>query len=102
MATPKVNITQAVGRILRCKENKSTIIDIVDQHGIFQRQYKKRITLYKKQKFKLFETDMEGWKNNQWQGLLTNDTFKKKSKKKKKPKNDNILEQGKCMLDMSY
>ena len=28
MCTPKVNITQAVGRILRCKENKSTIIDV--------------------------------------------------------------------------
>jgi len=113
MATPKVNITQAVGRILRCKENKSIIVDIVDQHMIFQRQYKKRIVIYKKQKFKLSETDMEGYKNNQWQNLLTIDNYNKGAKGAKGAKGTkgakgakgakvNLLEQGKCMMDMSY
>ena len=52
MCTPKVNVTQAVGRILRSKEHSSLVIDIVDQHGLFQRQYKKRKAIYKSQNFK--------------------------------------------------
>ena len=93
MASPKVNITQAVGRILRSKEHKALVIDIVDQHGIFQRQYKK-------QKFKLLEATMEGYDNNEWQTLLTNIKGGKKSSKKTGKKNE--FEQGKCMLDLNY
>ena len=86
MASPKVNITQAVGRILRTNTIKALVIDVVDPHVIFQRQYKKRKTLYKKQKFKLLETTMEGYDNNEWQTLLTNIKGDKKSLKKSKKK----------------
>ena len=102
MASPKVNITQAVGRILRTKEHKALVIDVVDPHVIFQRQYKKRKTLYKKQKFKLLETTMEGYDNNEWQTLLTNIKGDKKSLKKSKKKSENVFEQGKCMIDLNY
>tara|TARA_A100001011_G_scaffold399991_2_gene511557 strand:- start:1076 stop:2557 length:1482 start_codon:yes stop_codon:yes gene_type:complete len=102
MASPKVNITQAVGRILRSKEHSSLVIDIVDQHGIFQRQYKKRKAIYKRQKFKLLEATMDGYKNNEWQTLLTYVKGDKKSKVKKTKKSENIFEQGKCMMDLSY
>ena len=37
-----MNITQAVGRILRTKDHKALVIDVVDPHVIFQRQYKKK------------------------------------------------------------
>jgi superfamily II DNA or RNA helicase len=47
-ATPRSNITQAIGRIYR-KEHEITpmIIDIVDTYSVFPYQYKKRKTIYK-------------------------------------------------------
>ena len=99
MATDVVLETQAED--LTDAQNFSQEIEI-GKYNVLTKTYDPYTVDEINQKVKKFETDMEGWKNNQWQGLLTNDTFKKKSKKKKKPKNDNILEQGKCMLDMSY
>ena len=49
MATPKSNIIQSVGRILRetpGKQNRPKIIDIIDQWGPFYAQYKKRCNYY--------------------------------------------------------
>ena len=51
MATPKSDVEQSVGRILREEHTQALIIDIVDMHGIFQRQWAKRHKWYKKQKF---------------------------------------------------
>ena len=42
MATPKVDIRQAVGRILRNNKGDKLVVDIIDQHEIFQRHWKKR------------------------------------------------------------
>ena len=51
LASPKSDVVQAVGRILRDKEcdrkNIPLIIDIVDVHEIFQRQAQKRQHYYK-------------------------------------------------------
>ena len=52
MATPKTDVTQAVGRILRVKHKQPLVIDIVDQHDIFQRQSIKRLRFYKKCNYK--------------------------------------------------
>ena len=38
MATPKSDVTQAVGRILRKKRDESVVVDIVDPHIIFQKK----------------------------------------------------------------
>ena len=43
-ATPKTDIEQAVGRILRVKHNNPLIIDIVDKHDLFRKQWLKRLT----------------------------------------------------------
>ncbi len=50
MATPKTDITQPVGRILRAKhdQTKPIIVDIVDSHKCFQNQYQQRKRFYKK------------------------------------------------------
>lgn len=52
LATPKSDIEQSVGRILRTKEqeriNVPIIIDIIDQIPYFERQYLKRYQFYKK------------------------------------------------------
>jgi superfamily II DNA or RNA helicase len=53
MATPKTDIEQAVGRILREKHSNPVVIDIIDQHLPFRNQWRKRKTFYKKQNYKI-------------------------------------------------
>jgi superfamily II DNA or RNA helicase len=53
MATPKTDIEQAVGRILREKHGNPVVIDIIDQHQPFRNQWKKRKTFYKKQNYQI-------------------------------------------------
>ena len=56
MATPRTDVTQAVGRILRVKHERPLVVDIVDSHEIFQRQWKKRRTFYTKNKYTIEQT----------------------------------------------
>ena len=53
LATPKTDITQAVGRILRIKHARPMVIDIIDSHDIFKRQWNKRRIFYQKNKYKI-------------------------------------------------
>jgi superfamily II DNA or RNA helicase len=54
LATPKSDVEQAVGRILRQKNaNEPLVLDIVDSFSIFKGQYYKRRKFYKKSEFKL-------------------------------------------------
>ena len=46
MATPKTDVTQSIGRILRTKHSKPLVVDVVDQHDVFKRQCNKRIKYY--------------------------------------------------------
>lgn len=48
MVTPKTDIVQSVGRILREKHEKPLVVDIVDKHDVFQNQWVKRRRYYKK------------------------------------------------------
>ena len=64
MATPKVDVTQAEGRILRQKRKGSKVIDKVDSHVVFQRHYKKRKRFYNKQNFKILNDMVEIKTNN--------------------------------------
>jgi superfamily II DNA or RNA helicase len=54
MATPKTDIEQAVGRILRDKNGTKIVVDIIDQHTPFKNQWNKRRAFYKKQNYKIF------------------------------------------------
>jgi superfamily II DNA or RNA helicase len=69
MATPKTDIEQAVGRILREKHSKPIVVDIIDTHAPFQNQWLKRKVFYKKQNYKIikitsdtYTTDISKWK----------------------------------------
>lgn len=53
MATPKTDIEQAVGRILRVKHSTPIVVDIIDSHSIFKNQWKKRSSFYKLQNYKI-------------------------------------------------
>jgi superfamily II DNA or RNA helicase len=53
MATPKSDVCQSIGRILRSKHSKPLVIDVVDPHTVFKNQYKKRCAYYKSKNFKI-------------------------------------------------
>jgi len=62
MATPKSDVCQSVGRILRSKHSSPLVIDIVDKsHDVFKSQYKKRCAYYKSKNFKIqqYKTEAE-------------------------------------------
>jgi superfamily II DNA or RNA helicase len=70
MITPMTNIEQSVGRILRQKhEFAPIVVDIIDTHDNFQRQWTKRKRFYKNQNYKIIQTssstyepDITKWK----------------------------------------
>jgi superfamily II DNA or RNA helicase len=70
MATPKTDIEQAVGRILRERHSSPIVIDIIDEHQPFKNQWAKRKIFYKKQNYKIIQTtnidydpDIRFWKH---------------------------------------
>ena len=86
MVSPKTDIIQSVGRILRTRGNGKIIVDIIDTHDVFQNQWKKRRTFYNKSGYKvrvIKSGDYTGmrvdWENTtQWK-LLGSRTKKKTS-----------------------
>lgn len=56
MATPKTDIEQSVGRILREKHAKPVVVDITDVHDLFRKQWYKRNAWYKKQGYTVLST----------------------------------------------
>lgn len=69
MATPKTDIEQAVGRILREKHGSPVVVDIVDEHSTFKNQWVKRKSFYKKQNYRIihgsnigYTPDVSQWK----------------------------------------
>ncbi len=84
MATPRVNVAQAVGRILREKHDNAEVYDIVDQHDMFQRHWTKRRAFYKKQNFKIYKTTNEDYENDKWECIYdkSNGILRKLNSKK--------------------
>jgi superfamily II DNA or RNA helicase len=56
MATPKTDIEQSIGRILREKHSEPVVVDIIDSHDLFKNQWRKRKTFYKKANYKIIYT----------------------------------------------
>lgn len=61
MATPKTDIEQSVGRILREKHSQPIVVDIIDSQELFQKQWIKRKAFYKKQNYKIVHTTNEAY-----------------------------------------
>jgi len=53
MVTPKTDIEQSVGRILRSDHEQPIVVDIVDSHEPFVKQWAKRKTFYKRENYKI-------------------------------------------------
>jgi superfamily II DNA or RNA helicase len=92
MATPKTDITQSVGRILRVKHEKPIIIDMVDSHDVFQSQWQKRKTFYRKCKYNIIQVESTKYKGEEteWKNIFN----PKKNEKEKEPKPT-------CLIDNS-
>jgi superfamily II DNA or RNA helicase len=90
MVTPKTDIEQSIGRILRNpnKEQKPLVIDIIDQHDIFKNQWNKRKIFYVKHNYKIIHTNnYNGFDSNNWTTInLPNSNIKKTKEKLKNMK----------------
>ena len=82
LSSSKTDIVQAVGRILRIKHNNPLIIDIVDNHDIFQKQFAKRRSYYIKNNYKIITTDNNLYKNQKYE--INYDPLIKNKKKDEK------------------
>lgn len=103
MSTPKKDVRQAVGRIMRSGGDK-LVIDILDQHSIFRRHWDKRRKWYNSQNYTIMHTTYDGYHNDEWTQLKSKRRGKKTSKSNKlsvktQPYDSVIKFSGKCLLD---
>ena len=65
MITPKSDVCQSVGRILRSKHSNPLVIDIIDNHVILKNQFKKRNTYYNSKNYnvKKYNTETDYFNN---------------------------------------
>jgi len=92
MATPKTDIQQSVGRILREKHGQPIVVDIIDSHEPFKNQWKKRRAFYMKEKYKIMYTTsnkFHSFGESEWSTVfdINNPCNKNKSKPKSKTTN---------------
>jgi hypothetical protein len=92
MATPKTDIEQSVGRILREKHSSPVVVDIVDSHDLFQNQWRKRKTFYKKENYKIIYTNSANYTPDTSKWLVVFNPSSSETKKcvKKTPKNVSV------------
>lgn len=97
LITPKTDIVQSVGRILRAKHasTKPIIYDFVDNHEVFQRQWLKRKVFYKKQNYKIIGTNSYDYNKDisKWKVILGRDICKEEEE-------DCQEEIGKCLIQI--
>ena len=65
LVSPKTDIVQSVGRILRVKHERPLVIDLLDSHSCFRGQWVKRRQYYKRCNYKIIKTNCreypQGW-----------------------------------------
>jgi len=109
MVTPKTDITQSVGRILRVKHENPIIVDIVDFHDLFENQWKQRKRFYKKCNYRIREIDskkyagmMVDWESDTTWTRSFDPKVKDLCKNEKDSDSDNEtkhgLQLGKCLI----
>lgn len=94
MVSPKTDIIQSVGRILRTANDGKIIVDIVDSHEVFQNQWKKRRAFYKKSNYTIKTIGYNEYRN------MDTDTWKTIHAQKKTDTETCKEEKNTCMLDI--
>lgn len=84
MASPKTDVCQSIGRILRTKHTSPLVVDIIDKHDIFENQWHKRRQYYMKQKYNIISTDNIGYFKNTWSTVYDPNKSEESIKKIKK------------------
>jgi len=79
LATPKTDIVQAVGRILRVKHERPMVVDIIDSHEVFLSQWQKRRKYYNENGYKIMQTKSPVYALDKWN--IVEQEKKGKSKK---------------------
>ena len=80
-ATPKSDVCQCIGRILRSKHSNPYVIDIMDSHDIFKKQYMKRKQYYFKKNYVIHKfLNYDNYVKNEY----NEETKQKKSERPKK------------------
>lgn len=95
MASPKTDVCQSVGRILRTKHTNPLVIDIIDSHDVFVKQWQKRRQYYMKQKYNIMTTTNTDYISNKWENEF-NPNKEKESVKKIKKKEEPL--KGVCLI----
>ena len=100
MVTPKTDIEQSVGRILREKHSQPVVVDIVDSHSIFKNQWKKRRAFYIKENYKILCTTSTQYQPDvaSWDCVYDPAVVGKKCLKRIKKEDEDPLLQGQCLL----
>jgi superfamily II DNA or RNA helicase len=103
MATPKTDIEQSVGRILREKHSSPIVVDIIDSHDLFQNQWRKRKTFYKKENYKIIYTTSQEYSSDtsKWKILYTPNASGPKECKPKNTIKKSITERSNSSTDKS-
>jgi superfamily II DNA or RNA helicase len=55
LVTPKSDVCQSVGRILRSKDHKPLVVDFLDEAGVFESQFQKRKKYYQSKRYLIEE-----------------------------------------------
>ena len=100
MASPKTDITQSVGRILRVRHDNPIVVDIVDRHDTFQNQWRQRKTFYRKCNYRILSMD-----SVRYQGMSLDWKNDKTWSKVFEPRGSNKKEEGeksqkKCLISI--
>ena len=105
LITPKTDVVQTVGRVLRAKHSFShpIIYDFVDSHDVFQRQWLKRKAYYKKQNYKIIGTNSNDYNNqpvSKWREIYQPKNEKRDTcdKEDEEAPKDKYLTGGICLL----
>ena len=97
MASPKTDVCQSIGRILRTKHTSPLVVDIIDKHDIFENQWHKRRQYYMKQKYNIISTDNTSYFKNMWTTVY--DPTKSEESIKKIKKTEEPLK-GVCLIKL--
>jgi superfamily II DNA or RNA helicase len=102
MITPMTNIEQSVGRILRQKhEFAPIVVDIIDSHDNFQRQWLKRKSFYKKQNYKIIQTNSLNYDSDASKWKVIYEPTNCKPRKSKEPKKEILQPSSRSSSDKS-
>jgi superfamily II DNA or RNA helicase len=95
LATPKSDVCQSVGRILRSKHESPLVIDIVDDNPALNSQYHKRLTYYSSKNYEIQE-----FKNYMKYDRNEYDIFKSKKTNNRRKDKAEMEETNECLVKL--